>query len=382
MIRFLIFVSGLALSLFAFVGTVNGQAQPSFNCSTATSALDKLICNDTEIATADKTMSQLYPLTRTSAFGSGTSNQLMAQREWLKGRQGCMTLSPAPYKEGQVYGPRQCLANDYRRRNGELAVAILLNHPDIAMPVLRKNYPEMAPLYEALQLYLTKPAAKNWTDQQHRATKDRILALLTPYFADLKNDENKGYGFSVLSDIAATPADAMQSDAKMASTFGIVGVYVPNDDGSASVPFPCAAIIDRPAMISAAGPYFGSTLDNFLPQPDCEQTLPAQPRFDALVKALNSFWKGDCGGGTIRFAYYRAYSALQISAQAGLPVLAQKGEGNQLTRMGLRPQLVNAAIAELADQYQRYNGITKAEALKRARFWVGRIIADAGECES
>ena len=358
------------------------QAAPSFDCRKVTSALEKLICNDPEIAVADSSMAKLYAFAQTSAFGKGGSNQLAAQREWLPGRTACVQLSSAPSKEGPVYGPRECLINQYQQRNRELSVAVLLSHPETALTELRQSSPEIAPLYEALQLYLAKPADAKWSEPTQRTAQGRVLALLSPYFTDLKKDENKGYGLSVLTDIAASPTDAISSDAKLASTLTIISVYVSNDDGAASFPFPCAAIVKRPEMISAISPYFGSTLDNFLPYADCEQTLPAQPRMDALAKALNAFWQGDCGGGSIRFSYYRAYAKLDVSARLGIPTESEKGEATKLARKGLRPSLMNAALLELADQYQRYNGVAKEEAEKRARFWLGRMISDAGECET
>jgi uncharacterized protein YecT (DUF1311 family) len=384
MIRAILLSIGLALLWVPMSQYGHAQTTPSFDCGKASSALEKLICRDPEIAAADADMAKLYALAQPSAFGKGISNQLSAQREWLPGREGCMKLSSAPSAEGRIYGPRECLTSEYRERNRALAAAILLNHPDAALSVLRKSSPQIAPLYEALQLYLTKPVTAKWSDTAHRSTGKKVAELLDAYYADLKNDANKGYGLSVLTDIAASPADAIASDSKMASAVGIISVYINNDEGAASFPFPCAVLVKRPDMISAAGPYFGSSLDNFLPWPDCKETLPAQPRLDALSKELNAlFWKDqDCGGGTIRFAYYRSYSQLQHSARIGLPIKRQEGQNSQLTRKGLRQPLVYAAQAELADQYARYNGLSKAEADKRARFWLGRMIADAGECES
>jgi uncharacterized protein YecT (DUF1311 family) len=354
----------------------------SFDCGKAETKVEKLICSDPEIVAADATMAKLYDLAQMSAFGTGPSNQRAVQREWLAGRTACTKARSAPSSEGQVFGPHECLRRGYRERNRELAVAILLSHPDAALSALREESPQTAPLYEALQLYLTKPASAKWSDAAHRDTSKKISALLQPFYADLKNDANKGYGLNVLSDIAATPYDAMESDAKLASVIAIISVHVSNDEGAASFPFPCSAIVQRPAMIGAAGPYFGSTLDNFLPWPDCRQSLPAQPRFTALAKALNNYWKGDCGGGTIRFAYYRSHAQLQDAGRIGLPVELQQGSITRLGRKGLDPKLVDAALAELADQYARYNRVSKGEAGKRARYWVGRLIATAGACES
>jgi uncharacterized protein len=382
MIRYLISAIGLASFLILISQSAHAQTAPSFDCSKATTKIEKMICNDPEIAAADAKMAELYALAQVSAFGRGTSNQLTAQREWLAGRTGCLTINAAQAEGDTSDGRVKCLASSYRERNRELAVAILTTNSVIALGVLKEQSAHIAPLYEALQLYLTKPAAAKWNDPPHQEQRDRIKALLKPYYADLEADDSKGYGLSVLSDIAVSPDAAIFSDANMASTISIISVYVNNDEGAARFPFPCAAIVQRPAMISAAAPYFGSTLDNFLPGPDCEHSLPAQPRLNALAKALNAFWTDDCGGGTIRFAYYRSYAQLEHSARIGLPVEKQQGQSTLLARKGLNAKLVTTAIAELADQYARYNGLSKPEAEMRARFWLGRMIADAGECES
>jgi uncharacterized protein YecT (DUF1311 family) len=378
MVRALFFLTGFLCICTVMSSGGQAQAAPGFDCAQAKSAVEKLICGDPKIAAADASMAQLFALARTSAFGSGTSNQLAAQRDWLKTRDGCMALGKTKSADGSINGPRECVVREYRRRNGELAVASLLSHPDVALPVLRRDYPKMASLYQALQLYQLKPATAKWSDPAQRPTRLRIIDLLEPYFADLKNDDNKSYGYSILSDIAASPADAISSDAKFASSFALIGTYVPNEDGAASVTFPCAAIVKRPEMISAASPYFGSTLDNFLPQPDCEQSLPAQPRLEALSKAVQSFWSDDCGGGTIRFAIYRGYFRDVTSARIGLPV--GNGKAKALARKGIKPALVREALLELEEQYWRYNGLNKVEAKRRARYWLAQILYGGEEC--
>jgi uncharacterized protein len=382
MIRTIAFLFALVFLSTQLSNSASAQATPSFDCSKAGTTLEKLICSDPDIAAADASMAKLYANAQKSAFGLGNSNQLAAQRAWLPDRKVCISVRSRPSEEGKAYGPRACLISQYRQRNRELAVATLISHPDLALSVLRRDSPAIAPLYEALQLYLTKPVGAKWSDPAHTKTRVGIVALLNPYFADLKNDADKGYGHSVLSDIAASPEAAISGDANMASTIAIISAFIPNDDGVASFPFPCAALVKRPAMISVASPYFGSTLDNFLPAPDCTQSLPAQPRMEALSKALGGLWEGnDCGGGTIRFAVYRSYDKLDSSARIGLPVESGNKQPVKLARKSLPLPLVHAAIAELADQYQRYNGIAKADAEKRARYWLGRMIADAGECD-
>jgi uncharacterized protein YecT (DUF1311 family) len=359
-----------------------GQS-PSFDCSKAVSKVELLTCGDPALSAADAKMGKLYALAQVSAFGKGQSHQLAAQREWLKGRNGCLSLAKGEKPADADNAVRACLARDYHARNGELAIAILLSSPEIGLQSLRADFPKMASLYEALQLYLTKSPTEKWDDQANAPKRDQITSLLEPYFANMRNDPDKSYGNAVLVDTAASPTEAMTSDRKFASMMSIMSVYISNGDDEAFVAFPCAAIVKRPEMISAAGAYFGSTLDNFLMRPDCEQSLPAQPRLEALVKGLNNYWKDDdCDGGTIRFAIYRGYAQTVTSARIGLPTETIAPKKGQPGRPGLAPQLVRTAIAELADQYERYNGLSKKEALIRARYWVGNMVAEAGVCET
>jgi hypothetical protein len=338
------------------------SAKPSFDCSKATAAIEKAICDDPALAEADHRMAQMYALAQTSAFGKGKSSQLSAQREWMKSRNDCST--PASDNGKTV----ECLAGMYRDRNAALAVALLLDNPDIALPSLRKDVPQLASLYEALQLYMTSDPKK----------RDRAVALLSPYFAKMAADPEKNFGYSVLTGIAASAEEAVTSDYKLGATLSIMSIYIDEEGDRAESRFPCAALVRRPEMMSAIKPYFGSTLDNFLMSSNCDDTLPAQPRLIALRNALNGYWKDDCGGGTIRFAVYRGFAAQVIAAQIGQPV----GDSRvaPLQRKGLKPQLVTAAFAELSDQYQRYRGMDKAEAEQRARAWLGVLIQDAGKC--
>ncbi len=367
-------IASLAFTAFWQAQPLFAQAgnSPSFDCSKAGTKTENFICSDPALSAADAKMAKLFALAQVSAFGKGTSNQLGMQRAWMKGRDGCLSLANDKSSEEGDKSVRACLMSNYRDRNGELTIAILLSHPKIALENLRADFPKMAPLYEALQLHMEK--APN---------RDRITALLEPYFVNMRDDPDKSYGNAVLVDIAASPAEAMTSDRKFASMMSIMSVYISDSGDEAIVAFPCAAIVNRPEMISAAGAYFGSTLDNFLMQPDCEASLPAQPRLDALAIALGKFWKNDdCGGGTIRFAFYRGYAQTVTSARIGLPTDTIAPKKGQPGRPGLAPHLVRAAIAELADQYARYNGLSKKEALRRARYWVGNMIAEVGECES
>ncbi len=352
--------------LFLFLTQPVAAQTPSFDCKSAKTAVEKMICRDPALSAADANMAKLYAHAQISAFGKGASNQAAAQRTWMVGRATCEDSA--------------CLLYQYKQRNGELAVSVLLSHPDAALAQLRLDYPKTAPLYEALQLYMTKPTSEPWSAPAHTAKRTKILGLLEPFYADLRNDPDKSFGLDVLSGVAASPEASIENDGNLAAVMSIINVYVGEDD-SVSGAFPCAAIVKRPDMIRAAGAFFGSGLDNSLMSPDCENTLPAQPRMDALMKALSDFWGNDCYGGTIRFSIFRGYYEMVYSARIGLPALLEKGKPSSFARKGLNPQLAKAAFAELTDQYQRYQALSKIEAEKRARIWLSQIIGNAGVCE-
>jgi uncharacterized protein len=375
MFRALSLALAFAMLVALFPLAAQNGNQPSFDCTTARHPVERIICNDAELADADARMAKLYAAAATSAFGKGKSNQLAAQREWIASRNAC-EWSAAGYSKSEIPTDDRvdCLKRSYQERSNELAVAILFYDSELALDSLRQNEPKMAPLYEALVRYMMKAEGAMAPE-----TGPQIMALLSPYFADLANDPDRSFAHAVLQDIATSADDSIESDHKFAASLSILSLYVGSGGSRAGGIFPCAALVQRPDMISAIQPFFGSTLDNFLMGDDCEQTLPAQPRFHALRTALNSFWdEDDCGGGTIRFAVYRSFAAQVTSAQIGHPVGDTKAQS--LTRKGLKPQLVSAALAELVDQYQRYRGLTKAEADRRARVWLGAMISSAGKC--
>jgi uncharacterized protein len=379
MIRTIFFA--IIASIALFLPASGAQSEPSFDCSAAKGSVEKAICADPKLADADRRMAKLYSAAQLSAYGKGVSNQRAAQRDWVQSRNGCAEVNAVGKPDSPEDNPvRNCVLRSYRERNAALAVAIVLDQSDLALASLRIDYPKMAPLYEALVLYMAKPVNENWSMAAHRESQVKAKTLLQPYFADLEKDPDKNYGWSVLSGESQSAEDSLSSDQKMAATLSLLVVYIDNDDSVGGPPFPCAALVKRPEMISAAVPYFGSTLDNFLMRPECEDSLPAQPRLNALHKVLNAFWGDDCDQGTIRFATYRAYAQLVTSARVGLPV--GEGKTKRMERRGLSPVYAKTAFAELSDQYQRYRGLNKTEAEKRARYWLGEIVQSAGECDS
>jgi uncharacterized protein len=82
------------------------SANPSFNCAKASSSVEKLICNDAELADLDRSLATLYG--RVLENSSATDNRLLKaeQRGWIKGRDDC-------WKSDDMRG---CVLREYRYR--------------------------------------------------------------------------------------------------------------------------------------------------------------------------------------------------------------------------------------------------------------------------
>lgn len=205
-------------------------------------------------------MAALFAATATSAWGKGPSNQRAVQRDWLAGRDTCAGPEQAAKGSSDLNG---CLLMAYRQRNGDLAVAALFTERELALTVLRRVKPGMAGLYEAVALYTDAGPGRN----------ARLDALLLPYWQKLQSGD-WSYGQSIVADQITSPGEITLSD-KNFGLFGyVVSAYLGDDEEVISHPFPCAALVRRPGLVSAVMPRFGSTFDSFTFQADCSATLP------------------------------------------------------------------------------------------------------------
>lgn len=336
-----------------------GAANPvvaGFDCAKAATRIERAICSDPELASEDRDLAQLYQAAQTSAWGKGPSNQPQVQREWIANRNGC--------SGPKVENLKSCLMMSYHQRNGDLAVAVLLTSPDLAIPVLKRVKPQMADLYQAIARYTELGPGRD----------ARIDALLLPYWNRLQSGDWH-YGQSIVEDTIKSPADITRSDKHFGLFAYVVSAYLGDDEEVISHPFPCAALIRRSGLVAAVSPVFGSTFDNFALYDDCSSTLPPQPRLDALIQNL-TLVDLDCEQGTIRFALYKD-SALEI-ASARIGLSPGPGRAQPIPRRLAR--LAGPAIAELADQYWRYAGMDKATAQRRARIWIGNLANYRASC--
>lgn len=330
-------------------------------CAAAESSLERTICADPKLAAEDRLMTKLYTFARVSALGRGPSNELHVQREWLGDRDKC-AAPPVGAADHPVESVRNCLAESYAKRNEQLALAVLFSQPDLALPELRRLDPQAAGLFEAVYLYARSPKLSD-------RDRSRVVALLEPYAA--KTGDAGSWG-------EAAPANAAMSDDAFAEFVGIRSAYLLDDVPGRA--FPCGALIRKPGLIDATGPHFGSSMDNLVIRSDCEDTLPPLPRFTSLVEKRGAGMT-DCGGGTIRFAYYRAFSndvdAARLATSAELHKKPVKSFPHRRKVMSAD---ITAAVDDLAAYYVRYGRADKRQARPLARQMIYQMLDEAWQC--
>jgi uncharacterized protein len=99
----------LVTGLLATSGVAQA-ASPSFNCAKASSSVEKLICNDAELASLDNSLSSLYHTLMKNTSAAEQKLLKTEQRGWVKGRDDC-------WKSDDMRG---CVASEYQYRINEL----------------------------------------------------------------------------------------------------------------------------------------------------------------------------------------------------------------------------------------------------------------------
>lgn len=375
----------MALGLFVGLAVGAGPTRaaepsgPSFACGAAdATVVEREICAVPAMAAADREMADLFAISRTSAFGTGSSNQLFYQRAVLKDMRACA----GPNRNTTL---RDCLAAVYRQRVAELAVASLMQAPAKALPPLRRIDPAFAPVAEAVAIWAGQPIDANWSAPQRAEAKGRIIALLTPYVSGLLTSEDQSFGRSILTapgiDGVAVKRidDLFVSDRHFAAFLNVLGPYIPDEGRQTSGrrSLPCAAVVRHPALLNASASVFGSTMDSFVLDTDCEQTLPPTPALGRLTDKLNAEWP-QCDG-TIRFAAYRSFQSAIDAARLGRPQTT--GKPSFPARRGVTAADVAAARAELKNYYRANLGKSEAEATAMAGEALSAILSNAQECD-
>jgi len=85
-------------------------AKPSFNCSKATHEIEKLICNDDELAALDVSLTNLYGYVLKDTPVAAQKRLKAEQSGWVKGRNDCWKADDK----------RVCTKGEYKLRIKEL----------------------------------------------------------------------------------------------------------------------------------------------------------------------------------------------------------------------------------------------------------------------
>jgi uncharacterized protein YecT (DUF1311 family) len=90
--------------------TLAQAASPSFNCAKATHDVEKLICNDADLASLDNSLSSLYHTLMKNLSAAEQKLLKTEQRGWVKGRDDC-------WKSDDMRG---CVLSEYQYRINQL----------------------------------------------------------------------------------------------------------------------------------------------------------------------------------------------------------------------------------------------------------------------
>ena len=98
-----------------------GFSGPSFDCSKAATAVDKLICSDASLSKADKKMSAAYRRLQKEETPASFATLQAAQRAWLAYvRKSCGDTAKTPDVQGDRNKLQDCLSENYTDRADRL----------------------------------------------------------------------------------------------------------------------------------------------------------------------------------------------------------------------------------------------------------------------
>lgn len=330
-------ISGWALPDRGHAQPAPPAGGPSFSCQSA-SGLEDLICHDAGLSTADRRLAALYQAARGGAAGQG-SNQLFAQRQWLKDRDA--RCSGEAWKQRLYKTLRACLVDQYDERIKALAVADLISAPQLSLEALRAVASEGEPYYAALQAYAT-------IDNPSERAKV-VEARLAPLYAKMSPQVRNGLDY--VGKQALTARQAASSDAGFAQVFDIASMQ-----GDLGLTWSCAALIKRPGLIVGLGAIWGGAIDGRVPSSDCDEALPSPWEPGALSEA--AFKVQPSCAGTIRFSTSRDHAMLEDAIRLRRSSVWQGkrrpiSEGEAMFRRKNAP-LVDKTVSALTTYYMRY----------------------------
>ena len=349
--------------------TAASPSGPSFDCAKP-SEVEAVICADAKLSAEDRRMVALYKLAQAGALGTG-SNQLSAQRNWLKERDKACAKGAwkNPYKSLQG-----CIAAEYDERLEALAIATLMIAPKESLAEIGRIAPKATPYYQLLHDY----AAID--DPGHRTRT--VEAGLAPLYAAM-DDDTKQRLQSPPDYSAGTPHDAAASDANFAAFVSINAALGGDDVGG--VTWPCAVLVKRPGLIAGLGSYFGGAVDGAVPGSDCQDALPPTSDVTALSDAAEAAQPA-CEG-TIRFSTGREYAKLQDAVRLHRTEVwetdkhSAAGAGDNAPdpaerawRRRHKPE-IDKAVAVLEGYYVRYFAVDGEAADKDARSAIDSLVS-------
>lgn len=318
-------------SVFVFSGVAYAQTAPSFDCTKAKSRTEQIICSKPVLAKKDALLNEFYQKAKTSAFGMGASNITASQIDWLKGRKTCEKTKEAA----------DCLNRAYDNRIYDLALYTLFTNPEKSFAIIDKELPQAAPFYHAVYEYVTLPKSP--------ARDQRIADYFRPAYEKMASSND--YVKSVADDMGVkSPEDGLKSD----KNFGVL--YALSAYGlEQPISMPCAAMLKKPGISSAAEAYFGSSIDGFLPSSDCSVVLPQLPKFVAIETYAYKI-APDCGGTIMHGIVHsnmRENSMIRIGELG--EILGGENQGyNDEDFSKKNPKVFNEALEELVTYYAKY----------------------------
>ena len=99
-----------ALGIIFLTGISHAESKPAFDCSKASGDVEELICNDTELADLDRSLSDLYGVLYKNLPADQQKHLKAEQIGWIKGRNDC-------WKSDDL---RACVKGEYEYRINQL----------------------------------------------------------------------------------------------------------------------------------------------------------------------------------------------------------------------------------------------------------------------
>jgi hypothetical protein len=221
------------------------------------------------------------------------------------------------------------------------------------MSALTQVLPETAPLYEAIYVYASV------SDPNERLGK--LEAVLTQTLHEQK-EKSSGFSFNKVNSVA----DIAASDDSFTHFIGIASALV--EHGSLPMTLPCEALVKRPVLVKATGSKFGGAIDASVIRDNCNQVLPATPRYTELARDVVAA-QSTCTG-SIRFSLESDQAQLQLATRIhNLNVIRVPTRNNQnaVIFKAAHVMKIGAAEAELAGYYSLTFGLSPTQAHEDAR---------------